>query len=77
MERLKRLLSKVLGINEESITDDTSSDNVETWDSFNGLLLISELENVFNIKLTIGEVRSMNSVKDIKEILNKYCVELK
>jgi len=77
MERLKRLLSKVLGINEESITDDTSSDNVETWDSFNGLLLISELENVFNIKLTIGEVRSMNSVKDIKEILNKYCVNLK
>ena len=32
MKRLKQILSKVLEIDEDQITDETSPDNVETWD---------------------------------------------
>lgn len=76
MKKLKAILSKVFGIEENKITDDTSPNNVETWDSFNGLMLVSELEREFNVKFTMEEVTSVKCVKDIKEVLKKHGVEL-
>jgi len=76
MKRLKRILSKILEIEEDKITDETAPDNVETWDSFNGLMLVSELENEFNVKFTMNEVTSVKCVKDIKEALKKHGVRL-
>lgn len=76
MDRLKNLLSKVLGIDPKSITDETSPANVESWDSFNGLVLVSELEKQFKVKFTIDEVTSVKNVGDIKKALKKHGVEL-
>ena len=76
MKRLKQILSKVLEIDEDQITDETSPDNAETWDSFNGLMLVSELENEFNVKFTMNEVISVKCVKDIKETLKKHGISL-
>lgn len=76
MRRLKQILSKVLGTDESQITDETSPDNTETWDSFNGLMLVSEIENEFNVKFTMNEVTSVKCVKDIKEALEKHGVIL-
>ncbi|NQT45938.1 MAG: acyl carrier protein [Candidatus Omnitrophica bacterium] len=76
MKKLKQILSKVLEIDEEAINDDTSPDNVEAWDSFNGLMLISELESGFNINFTMDEVTSTKCVKDIIEVLKKHGVNL-
>lgn len=76
IKNLKSILSKVFGINEDMITDDTSPDNVETWDSFNGLMLVSELENSFNLKFTMEEVTSVKCVKDIKETLKRHGIKI-
>jgi acyl carrier protein len=76
MKKLKKILSNVLGIPESDITDETSPDNLETWDSFSGLMLVSELENEFNIQFTMDEVTSVKCVKDIKEALKKHGVDL-
>lgn len=76
MKRLKAILSKVLDIDENSITDQTSPDNVETWDSFNALMLISELEKEFNVKFTMEEVTSVKNVGDIKKSLEKHRIKL-
>ena len=72
MDRLKAILSKTLEIEEDKINDKTSPDNVDSWDSFNGLMLVSELEKEFNVKFTMNEVTSVRCVKDIKEILKKH-----
>lgn len=77
MKRLKAILSKVLEIEEDKINDETSPNNVEMWDSFNGLLLVSELENSFKVKFTMEEVTSVKCVKDIKEVLERHGVILK
>ena len=76
MKQLKKILSKVLGIGESSITDKTSPENVSSWDSFNTLMIISEIETVFNTKLTIQEAVNVKSVKDIKDILKNHGVVL-
>lgn len=76
MDKLKGILSKVFEIDEGQIVDETSSDNVETWDSFSGLILISELESKFNVRFTMDEVRQIKNVRDIVSLLTKYNVEL-
>ena len=76
MEKLKKILSKVLKIDETGITEKTSPDNVDTWDSFNSLMLVSELENEFGVKFTIDEVVKIKNVGDIIEVLRKYKINI-
>ncbi len=74
MKELKKILSSILDINEEIITDDLSPKDVEDWDSFNALMLVSELENAYNVKFTISEVVEVKNVGDIKKALTAHGV---
>lgn len=76
MQRLKSILIKVLEVEEIQITDDMSPDHVDNWDSFNGLMLVSELESTFGIRFTMQEVISVKTVREIKEALSKHGVVL-
>lgn len=71
MKRVKSVLANVLQIDEDSITDQTSPKNVETWDSLNSLLLITEFEKIFNTNFSLDEVMAIKCVKDIKTLLKK------
>ena len=77
MKRLKTILSDVLEISVDDITGETSPETVESWDSFNGLMLVSELEARFNVKFTMDEVTSVKCVNDIKNSLVSHGIELK
>ena len=71
MKRLKQILSKVLEIDEDQITEETSPDNVEAWDSFNHLIVISEIESEFDMKFTMDEVNNIKSYKDLEIIMRQ------
>ncbi|MDO8610563.1 MAG: acyl carrier protein [bacterium] len=75
MSRLKKILSKVLGISAADINDNSSPDNINSWDSFNGLMLVSELENEFQVSFTIDEVVNIKNVGEIKEALIKHGIK--
>lgn len=72
IKKLSSILSKVLAITEDSISDETSPRNTETWDSYNALMLVSELEEGFNVHFTIDEVVGVKNVKDIKDALMRH-----
>jgi acyl carrier protein len=74
--KLKEILERVLKINKENLNDESSPDNIASWDSFNGLMLISEIEKTFNVKFTMQEVMMIKNVADIKYILTKHEVDL-
>ena len=74
MISLRDLLAKVLNVDKEGINDESSPENIDSWDSFNGLMLVSELENNFNVKFTIEEVLAVKKVADIKEALRRHNV---
>ena len=76
MNKLNKILSKVLEVKENEITDEMSPDTVDAWDSFNGLMLVSELESEFGVKFTMDEVLSVKNVGDIKKALKKHGIKL-
>jgi acyl carrier protein len=68
-ESVFKIISNVLEISIDSITEETGPDNVENWDSFNALMLISEFESEFDLKFTIPEVEHVANVRDILNVL--------
>ena len=74
MARLEKILSKVLEVKENEIKDDSSPDNIENWDSFNGLMIAAELEKASGVTFTMEDVLSVKNVGDIKKALDKYHV---
>lgn len=71
-QSLEKILAKVFGVDSEEINDQTSPDNLTSWDSFNGLTLINELEKNYKIKLNIEEMAKVKNVADIRKLLQKH-----
>ena len=74
--KLEEVVAKVFGIDASIVTDKTSPDNTEEWDSFNGLLLVTELEKTYDVEFTIEEVIAVRDVSDIRKALGKHGVSL-
>jgi acyl carrier protein len=68
-ENLLEILSKVLLLDKEKITDDLRRKDFEPWDSMAHLVIVSEIENEFEIFFEDEEVIELWTVGDIKKIL--------
>jgi len=73
---LYKIISKVFSISESKISSESGPANIESWDSFNGLVLVDELENHFNVKFTISEIIDVKNVADIKRHLKNHNVDI-
>lgn len=67
--KLEEVVAKALNAELQKINDDTGPANLESWDSFNFLLLISEIEKNFKVKLSVEEVTGIQKVGDIRKLL--------
>ena len=74
--KLYSIISKVMDVPESEINDQSSPENIESWDSFHGLVLVDELEDNFNIKFTIEEVSDVQNVGDIKRHIKNHNIDL-
>ena len=72
MNKFTKLVSKVLKVNPRKITDKTSPMDVKNWDSFRGLILITEIEKMFRVKFSMSEMLSIKDIGGIKKILKKH-----
>lgn len=62
-------------ISKDKIVDDLKYQGITEWDSISHMVLITELEDTFDISISTDDVIAMSSVKIAKEILFKYGVE--
>ena len=75
-KKLYEIISKVFSVQISEINDESSPETIESWDSFNGLILVDELESNFNIIFSVSEIIDVKNVKDIKRHLNNHGVDL-
>ncbi len=69
---LEQILGKVFNVDPSAINDATSPENTPSWDSFNGLALIQELEKQYKTRFDINDMAEVKNVGDLKKILQKY-----
>ena len=70
IRRLNRVVSDVLGVPMDSITDESSPDNIEKWDSLSHINLVIAIESEFDVALTPEDTMDILSVKLIRIILD-------
>ena len=76
IQKFNQIFSRTLHVSKGEIHDTTAPETVPAWDSFNALMLISELEKEFNTRFTMDQVTSAKNVGDLKEALRKNGVSL-
>jgi acyl carrier protein len=72
--KVERLVGKVFSIDPEKVSDSTSRESIEEWDSMGHLTLVMELEREFSINFAIDDTLEMTEVGKIKEVLKRYGV---
>lgn len=70
--KLYKIVADVFGEDISKISDSTTQNDIENWDSLQLLILIDEIEKEYNVKILIDEIIDINSILDIKNILEKY-----
>ncbi|MGE0636670.1 MAG: acyl carrier protein [Bacteroidia bacterium] len=75
-EKLTQAFATALNINKTLITDDLKYQGITQWDSVTHMILIAELESVFDIAITTDDIIDMSSFAKAKEIVKKYGIEL-
>tara|TARA_B100000029_G_scaffold39240_2_gene36752 strand:- start:508 stop:741 length:234 start_codon:yes stop_codon:yes gene_type:complete len=68
------IIARVFGMSESQLNDESGPETIESWDSFNGLVLVDELENHFKIKFSISEITDVKTIADIKRHLKNHNV---
>lgn len=57
------------------LTDETTADDVEEWDSLSHVQLIVAIEKAFGIKFTSNEILSWNNVGELIDSIEKRIKE--
>jgi acyl carrier protein len=74
VEKLYEIIAKIMDVPASEINDESSPETIESWDSFNSLLLADELESEFNISFSLEEIIDSPNVATIKKHLKNHGV---
>lgn len=69
MSKLTHVFSSVLGIDESKVTSDLSPQNEESWDSLNAIILLTEIEQAFDVKFDYDQAMSIKNFGDVLELV--------
>ena len=67
-EKIKQIMSDIFFINISDITENSSQDTIENWDSIGNLNLVTALEEEFEINFTDDQIIEMLNFKLVCEI---------
>lgn len=68
-ERLNKVFQDVFDDEEITVNDETTSADIEDWDSLEHINLVSAVEQEFGIKFTMGQVMTMKNVGEMVDII--------
>lgn len=68
-ERLTDVFHEVFDDDTIELTDETTADDIEDWDSFEHINLIVAVQDEFNFKIPMGKVVTMKNVGEMVDII--------
>jgi acyl carrier protein len=71
-QQVVAILADVFQVDLDPSVEDIAQQDLEEWDSFNHLRLVSELEDAFHIALSDEEIPELTSLQQVKALLEQY-----
>ena len=66
---LFEIISRVMNIPIEKISDISGPESIPEWDSFNMFVLLAEIEKEFNVNFSLEETLEIKTVGDFRKKL--------
>ena len=66
---LEQIFAEIFSISEISVNDALELRQIRAWDSMNHMVLITRIEEVFNMQLTGDEIADLRTVGDARAAL--------
>lgn len=70
-QKLKKIMADLFEVKEDEITDESSINNIEKWDSLKHIELIISIEEQFGIVISGDDIVEMTMFTKIKHVLRK------
>ena len=67
--RVQEIFREVFNDDTIVINDTTNAEDIEEWDSFNHINLVSAIEEAFNIRFALGELQELKDVGDMINLM--------
>lgn len=74
-EKLISAFAEALNVEKEIVNKDLKYQGIPEWDSISHMVLISEIEDIFDVEIDTDDVIDMSSFIKAKEILSKSGIE--
>ena len=71
---VEEVVGRVFKIGPQKLSDTSSRDTIEQWDSMGHLALITALEEHFQVSISIADAMEMVNIRKIKDVLKEYGV---
>ena len=71
LKRVEEIFREELGQNNLVLTDETTADDVEGWDSLSHVQLVAVMEDAFGIEFSSREILSWDNVGDLIDSIQK------
>jgi acyl carrier protein len=68
------IISKIMNVPITELNDNSGPETIESWDSYNSLLLVDELEAELNVSFSLEEMSDVHDISDIKRHLKSHGV---
>lgn len=69
-ENLNEVFRDVFDDEDITVTDNTTANDIEDWDSLEHINLVVAVEKKFGMKFSMGEVTSMKNVGEMVDIIS-------
>ena len=71
LSRVQKVFREELELDDLELTDETTADDVEEWDSLSHVQLVVALEKAFAVKFSSREILSWDNVGDLVSCIQK------
>ena len=71
LKRVEEIFREELGQSNLIITDDTTAEDVEGWDSLSHVQLVAVMEDAFGIEFSSREILSWDNIGDLIDSIQK------
>jgi acyl carrier protein len=73
-DEIRSVMARSFAVDEDDIPEDASQENYSRWSSLSHMVLLSSLEEQYNIRLSMKQMTSMTSMSKIVDVLREYSV---
>ena len=70
-ERMNEVFQDVFGIDDLTVCDETTANDVEGWDSLRHISLLAAIEDEFDVEFSMGQTVKMKNVGEMVDFIEE------